>query len=110
MITHCQPLLLHVCIAMLVSSAELSGGGLFHHGAIASLNDTRFVANTAGEGPAVMNEGNMGSMSNVYFEGNMVYCPEGAYGYNRESNTDEVLFPCDGVPPMGHAFTSQSSR
>lgn len=50
--------------------------------AVTGLNDTLFESNTAGEGPAIMNQGTVEEMWGTTFNSNTLSCPEGYYGYD----------------------------
>lgn len=70
----------------------MSGGGVFHHGPLDTLNGSTFLGNTAGiEGPAVTSVGFVESMFNSTFIDNSFYCPKGYYGYDEDSEAEEVI-------------------
>lgn len=64
---------------------------MFHEGTPISLTGSIFTANAAGEGPAVMSDGSINNLSGVTFNDNTFYCPEGEYGYDKQSEAEEVI-------------------
>lgn len=80
---------------------DKSGGAVYLIGSL-QLNNTAFVANTAGEeGPAVNSVPVLSLMefSNVSFENNVYHCPLGQYADTQSKEVSERSWSCSGKWP-----------
>lgn len=64
---------------------------MLNRGQLTALNRSIFKANTAGEGPAIMNEGEIENLFDLTLDDNMLRCSAGTYGYNADSGAEEVM-------------------
>ncbi|CAM9428829.1 unnamed protein product [Scytosiphon promiscuus] len=87
---------------------SISGGAIFHTGYL-GIYYTVFAANEAGQdGTAVFSIGVVEKAVNVTFDGNILSCPLGEYGYEEEAEDGACRFElacarcavgCDDIPP-----------
>lgn len=71
-------------------SLGVSGGAIYHTGALRIFNGT-FLANKAGvEGAAIISIGVLETLSNVSFSENSYYCRAGEYGHVIENEVSHL--------------------